>query len=75
MVGARGFELPARLFIRFRRCSPEPRKQRPSLNLPPCPNAAGSPQTPANVDKLLHTHYARKAFLRVSPTQNRGACG
>jgi hypothetical protein len=64
VVGARGFELSARVFVQYRRCSPMPRKQRFSFDFPPPANPSERRQTRLNFNTLLHTHYTRKAFLR-----------
>lgn len=63
LVGARGFELLPQTFIQYRARSPGPRKQRPALHFPPFQNPSERQQTPLNADRLLHTHYTRKAFL------------
>jgi hypothetical protein len=63
VIGARGFELSAHQFVHVRECSPVPRKQRVPFDFPPSPNPSELPQTRANVDRLLHTRYTRKAFL------------
>jgi hypothetical protein len=63
VVGARGFELLPQSFTQYRARSPGPRKQRPQFHFPPFPNPSELLQTRANVDRLLHTHYSRKAFL------------
>jgi hypothetical protein len=62
VVGARGFELSAQLFIHVRECSSVPRKQRLPCHFAPFPNPAEHPQTTPDLDALLHTHYTRKAF-------------
>jgi len=67
MVGARGFELLPHSFVQYRVRSPVPRKQRLLLHFPLFPNLAEHRQTAPDFDKLLHTHYTRKAFLPANP--------
>jgi hypothetical protein len=59
VVGARGFELSARMFAQRRQCPPAPRKQRSRFHFPPFPNPSERHQTRLNFDTLLHTHYTR----------------
>ncbi len=64
LVGARGFELPAQAFGRFRRGSPASHKQLISEDFPLSSNTSEHRQTSPNLKRLLHTHYTRKAFSR-----------
>jgi hypothetical protein len=64
LAGARGFDLLTQSFVQYRERSPGPRKQRSQYRFPPFPNPSERHQTHPNADRLLHTHYTRKAFLR-----------
>jgi hypothetical protein len=67
VVGARGFEPPARSFIQYHRRSPVPRKQRLPRHFTCFPNLSEHQQTAPDFEQLLHTHYTRKAFFRHKP--------
>ena len=72
LVGARGFELLAPLFIQCRRRPPGPRKQRLTCHFPPFPNPAEPLQTTLDIRQLLHTHYTRKAFRTRNQADKSG---